>query len=73
MIGVFESCVLSSSYVRIESGDLENLGIVGRILKLLVLDICAVVQLCERGTTLMSYKTVLIFIYLKFCLRVLNL
>ena len=59
--------------MRIESGDLENLGMEGRILKVLVVDICAVVQLCERGTTLMSYKTVLIYIYLKFCLCVVNL
>jgi hypothetical protein len=64
---------LSSSYVRIESGDLENLGIEERILKLFVVVFYAVVQLCERGTTLISYKTVLICIYLMFCLRVPNL
>lgn len=64
---------LSSSCVRIEGGDLENLGIERRILKVFVVLIYAVVQLCERGTMLMNYKTVLICMYLKFCLRVLNL
>lgn len=64
---------LSSSYVRIESVDLENVGMEGRILKLFVVVFSAVVQLCERGTTLMSYKTVLICIYLTFCLHVQNL
>ena len=54
---------LSSSYVRNESGDLENLGIEGRILKLFVVVFYAVVQLRERGTTLMSYKTGVIKLY----------
>lgn len=60
------------SYIRIESGDLENLCVEGRLLKLFVVDVCAVVQLCERRTTLMGYKPILVCIYL-FCLRVLNL